>query len=142
MFKFTPVHIPGKLHVVPDCLSRRSDSPIASLPPPPPPTKYDISNIMPGYQDSLGAPSWVAPPPGGAKPAQVASLLGETLPVGLHDQDHRAELSLGLLTGDGAASLAGLTADIWHNSALITDSEDIEVITWDKLAKAAQASPV
>ena len=142
MFKFSPVHIPGKLHVVPDCLSRRSDSPIASLPPPPPPTKLDISNIMPGYQDSLGAPSWVAPPPGGAKPAQVASLLGEVSPIGLCDQDHRAELSLGLITGDGAASLAGLTADIWHNSALNPDSEDIEVITWDKLAKAAQASPV
>ena len=64
---------------------------------------------------------------------------GRVLPVSLHDQDHQSELSLGLLTGDGAVSLAGLTADIWHNSALITDSGVIEVITWDK---AAQASPV
>ena len=44
---------------------------------------------------------------------------GRVLSVSLHDQDHQSELSLGLLTGDGAVSLAGLTADIWH---LLCDS--------------------
>ena len=141
MFRHKPVHIPGKLHVVPDCLSRRSDSPIASMPPTPPPTQYDISNILPGYQDSLAAPSWVSPPPGGARPAQIAGLIGEAAIVGQSDRRNNLDLSLGLMMGGGAASLAGLVADIWHNTSLVSNPDEVEVITWDKLAKAAQASP-
>ena len=138
-FRQVPVHIPGKLHVVPDCLSRRSDSPISSITPPPQPTLCsDISNILPEYQDTLGAPSWVAPAPGGARPAQIARLLGEPLQVGL---DPPQDFILGLLSGDGAASLAGLAADTWHNTALVPDSDSVEVITWERLSKAAIASP-
>ena len=37
--------------------------------------------------------------------------------------------------------MAGLTADTWYNSALLSDSADIEVITWERLAEAAQSSP-
>ena len=139
MFKHTPVLIPRKLNVIPDCWSRRSDSPISSLPPSQAPSQLDISNILPAYQDSLGAPSWVAPPPGGVRPVQVAILLGENVPVGTSDQDSSMDISLGLLTGSGAASLAGLTADVWHNTALLSDT-DVEVITWEKLSKVAMAS--
>ena len=77
-FRFQPIHVPWKLYVVPDCLSRRSDSPIASSAP----SKidmdiHDISNVLPEYQNSLSASSWVALPPGGARPSKVAALLGE-----------------------------------------------------------------
>ena len=53
-FRFTPVHIPGKQHVVPDTFSRRSDVPSADT--------TAISNILPGYTDSMGPPDWVAQP--------------------------------------------------------------------------------
>ena len=155
-FRFQPVHIPGKLHVVPDCLSRRSDQPTE---PPSHPREAgngvsrtsggreeganhatSITNILPEYQNNLGAPSWVAPPPGGATPAQVAALLGEQPQVGDH-QDQPRDSVLGLLSGDGTASLAGITADIWYNTAIKSQLSEVEVITWERLAEAAQASP-
>ena len=76
-----------------------------------------ITNILPEYQNNLGAPSWVAPPPGGATPAQIAALIGEQAQVGDQGDRHQDSV-LGLLSGDGTASLAGITADIWYNSAL------------------------
>ena len=60
-FRFTPRYVPGKLHVVPDAMSRRSDSPIADLPTPvkkPPPD----NNVLEVYQDTFGPPSWVSGP--------------------------------------------------------------------------------
>ena len=144
MFRHRTVHVPGKLNVVPDCLSRRGDSPIpATIPTTPLDISYDISNILPEYQNTLGAPSWVAPPPGGARPAKIASLLGESPAIGSTANQFDSVAALGLLTGDCAASLAGLTADVWHNTALLSphDSQDTEVITWEKLSKAALESP-
>ena len=60
-FKFTPRYVPGKLHVVPDTMSRRSDSPVReypTLPKNPPP----VNNVQPQYADSFGPPSWVSVP--------------------------------------------------------------------------------
>ena len=132
----------GKLHVVPDCLSRRSDSPIASSAPSIKDMDiHDISNVLPEYQNSLSAPSWVAPPPGGARPSKVAALLGEMCPVG-QDNDIVTDSVLGILSGQGTSTLAGVSADTWFTSALINSSQsDIEVITWEKLAHAASSSP-
>ena len=60
-FRFTPTHIPGKKHVIPDCLSRKTG--------PVPPAKVeqvdllDIQNIEPAYSSSeVSPPSWVSPP--------------------------------------------------------------------------------
>ena len=60
-FRFTPAHIPGKKHVIPDCLSRKAG--------PVPPVKgehvdlLDIHNIEPAYSSSeVSPPSWVSPP--------------------------------------------------------------------------------
>ena len=57
-YRFSPVHIPGKKHIVPDTLSRRSDSPVNLLPKLPklPPVS---NNVLPGYADEFGPPSWL-----------------------------------------------------------------------------------
>ena len=145
MYKFQPIFIPGKLHVIPDCLSRRSDSPIAATTPAPAAQPIeDISNVLPAYQHTLGAPSWVAPPPGGARPGQVAALLGEVPIVSAQSPDFSTELTF---TSVGSASLAGLDADTededtWYTVAAFSHHDsDPEVITWEKLEAAAQSSP-
>ena len=60
-YKFTPRYLPGKLHVVPDTMSRRSDSPVGQYPqlPKAPPV---ANNVGPGYSDSFGPPKWISPP--------------------------------------------------------------------------------
>ena len=60
-YSFTPVHIPGKKHVVPDSFSRRNDSPVSDLKKPPklPPI---TNNVLPEYGDSFGPPDWVSQP--------------------------------------------------------------------------------
>ena len=60
-FKFTPRYVPGKLHVVPDTMSRRSDSPAhhyPTLPKNPPPA----NNVQAQYAETFGPPSWVSAP--------------------------------------------------------------------------------
>ena len=49
-FRYKTVHVPGKNHVVPDTLSRRSD------------TQDEASNVLAGYSDTMGPPSWVSSP--------------------------------------------------------------------------------
>ena len=60
-FKFTPVYVPGKLHVVPDTMSRRNDSPVHNQPKLPSLPPVD-SNVLPDYSDTFGPPSWVSSP--------------------------------------------------------------------------------
>ena len=141
-YRFNPVHVPGKLHVVPDCLSRRYDTPhdVQDQRTTKPPTA-DISNILPQYQDTLGAPSWVAPPPGGATPPRIAALLGEQPQIQTPRHALHRDSVLGILSGDGTASLAGITADTWYNTALRSQPDELKVVTWERLSEAASASP-
>ena len=60
-FRFKPMYIPGKRHVVPDAFSRRNDAPAATaekLPKLPPP----VNNVGPHYELSFGPPQWVSGP--------------------------------------------------------------------------------
>jgi hypothetical protein len=61
-YRFTPVYIPGKEHVVPDCHSRRGDSPVLPEPAGPEVDLLDIENVESGYSDCFGAPNWVSGP--------------------------------------------------------------------------------
>ena len=47
-FRFTPVHVAGKKHVVPDTFSRRSDT-----------EEMAMSNVLPAYSSAMGPPAWV-----------------------------------------------------------------------------------
>ena len=60
-FKFRPVYVPGKDHVVPDTMSRRNDSPVHLLEKPgkAPPVS---NNVMPEYATTFGPPAWVSDP--------------------------------------------------------------------------------
>ena len=51
-YRFTPVHIAGKKHVVPDAFSRRPDG------------SHDdtANNVLPGYSSTMGPPDWVSSP--------------------------------------------------------------------------------
>lgn len=64
-FRFTPVFVPGKLHVVPDSMSRRNDSPVHDQPKLPTLPPVD-NNVLPEYSDTFGPPTWVVPPQGSA----------------------------------------------------------------------------
>ena len=61
-YRFTVYHIPGKKNVIPDTMSRRSDSPIMTTP-----SRMQVdwtaqSNVSSKYSEHLGQPSWVSPP--------------------------------------------------------------------------------
>ena len=60
-YQFTPIHVPGKKHVVPDALSRRSDSPALNLPKPTP-ADMIVTNVDPAYSDACTPPQWVSKP--------------------------------------------------------------------------------
>ena len=64
-YRFTPVYVPGKKHVVPDCYSRRGDSPILPSKPDTSVDLLDIGNVEPGYSDTFGPPAWVSSPAAG-----------------------------------------------------------------------------
>ena len=140
MFSFTPLHIPGKMNVVADCFSRRSDSPI---PPstPKPQELLDVSNIMPGYADHLGPPSWVSctgskgsPPLSSLQTGSQATLYAQPQD---HD-DHYSDQTDALLLGFGMAALAELYDEddcLRIAAAKLTDSPTL--ITWSRLEDAA-----
>ena len=164
MFRFSPIHVPGKKNVVPDCWSRRKDSPIATAPAPvtTPIQNCDISNILPAYQDHLGPPSWVASSSDSSSTAGQSALLSEADSAG--EDDHQTDMSsllamvsaagnscnIGssdaddLLRGQGMSSLANLSEDVWQtlqHYAIHRDASSTDVLTWDRLMAAAQDSP-
>ena len=59
-FRFTPVYVAGNKNVTPDCLSRRTDSPVLPIPAAPPINLLDIANVEAGYCHDFGPPTWVS----------------------------------------------------------------------------------
>ena len=114
-YQFTPVHIPGKKHVVPDTLSRRTDSPVFAAPKPKKIAPMD-SAVTAEYCDSFGPPSWVSPP-------LVSSLEESHSSRYLPDQE---EVYL-VQVQDKLVQLAGAKA-----------TEETAVITWDLLENACK----
>jgi hypothetical protein len=76
-YRFTPKYIPGKEHVTADALSRRSDSPIASIPVIKPKlSQTQDNNVSPAYSDTFGPPNWVSPPCGSRRHISTTSADG------------------------------------------------------------------
>ena len=132
-FRFTPVHIAGKKHVTPDCLSRRSDSPVPPLAPAPAIDTLDIANVGPGYSSELGPPSWVSGP--------GASLAHLTCSAPSDQELKEAEELEGMLTGLALSSMEALDCGVVlvHTAA---GQAEVRAITWPRLQEAAAASPV
>ena len=134
-YRFTPLHIPGKLHVVPDTWSRRNDNPPPSTPDNRPTDMLDINNIQPEYANHMSPPAWVS------TPAILAAISSSSPGPSL------MELSLGeaqlvedeesTIAGIAVASLASIAADLQH-AAL----SPIQVLTWQRLKEAAASSPI
>ena len=117
-YRFTPVHIPGKRHVVPDTMSRRTDAPVLAAPKPPRVAPMD-SAVTAEYCDSFGPPSWVSPP-------QIAGMEELHSSRYLPDQDElyvaQVQETLGQLAGTNF-------------------KDDTAVITWNMLENACNADP-
>jgi hypothetical protein len=109
MYRFKVKYIPGKDQVIPDAFSRRADSPIAQIA-----SKSNIqdkmSNVLPGYSDSLGPPSWLSNP-------TVATLSLAPTYEEIQDSNQIDEF----LTGVIIASIASIT-EVNSHSLLASDS--------------------
>ena len=131
-YKFTPMFIPGKAHVVPDTMSRRHDSPIADLPPYSAPPPAD-NNVLPGYKEKFGPPNWVSSP-------TVPALVSMTaIPVSEQPDTHTDEMEE-MLLGQVISYLAGLTP-MAEESIASFGAHNVSVITWDRLVEECKQSP-
>ena len=113
-YRFEPIYLPGKLHVVPDTMSRRRDSPIASLPkkpkdPPP------VNNVDPLYATTFGPPVWVA------QPAKVNAM------------DSMVDEFEAIYVGKTIAKLASLS------SSVATVKPMPPAVTWETLLEASSS---
>ena len=126
MFRFLIKHIPGKKHVVPDTFSRREDSPIVrnSI------SKRDFDGntmqVLTGYSESLGPPSWVSIP-------TVAAM---SLLPSIHDNRQSSDTEE-FLTGLILSSIASINS--CSSMSPVTTSAQPTVLSWARLEAASQA---
>ena len=123
MYRFKVKHIPGKDHVTPDAFSRRQDSPISQISIPKQDLDGNLSNVMPGYSDTMGPPSWVSTP-------SVAAMSLSPSPTEAKAAFDTEEL----LTGLVLASIAGIN----NHSKLspMTSPSQPTALSWSRLEAA------
>ena len=116
-YRFSVHHIPGKKNVIPDTMSRRSDSPNISTT-----NRIQVdwtaqSNVSSGYSEHLGQPSWVSPP-------TVAAITNYT-------ED--------LLLGYTVSCMAEVNS--WSGIYSIAAEERPQAISWPRLEAACISCP-
>ena len=126
-YRFKPIHVPGKMHVVPDTMSRRSHSPIAQLPKRQP-TPMPDNNVLPGYKEVLAPPDWVSLP-------VLSSIISND------DSAKETDDPNCLLLDTALANIATLSQREAHIGS-IQNEENIRVLTWDRLNEACQSCPI
>ena len=129
LFRFTPIHIPGKNNVVPDVMSRRADSPIQGHP------RHDplpMNNVLPQYSSHLSAPSWVTPP----------SLSAILAPLAQEPTDIETIESRNLETSILELTQKKISTLMPHTPATIAmfGVTNVEVLTWTRLTLHCQKS--
>ena len=109
MYSFKPIHIPGKLHVVPDSFSRRTDSPVHEAP-----TTdkllLDTTNVAAEYANSCAPPAWVSIPTPGPAGVMAAFCTQENL----EDPDIEQ-----VMVGITMSALAALDEDPWQDEQAV-----------------------
>ena len=132
-YRFKPIYIPGKANVVPDTMSRRADSPIAAIPnhriPPP-----VVNNVLPGYGETMGPPSWVSPP-------SISTILALISTVPTVEESLASDSLEELLLGKVYAHLAAITPQAMADIALF-GAHNVEVVTMDRLEEACRQSNI
>ena len=140
-FRFTPIYIPGKLHVIPDAWSRRTDSPNPPTPRHNNVDMLDVTNIGPGYSSSLAPPSWVS------APTMVPAVLQDNeemhhgivaaLRVPPSEEECQAIEEIEVMIAHAADSAMQDTYVLaaWHAKA------PIRVMTWARIQEAASQCP-
>ena len=168
-YRFQPVFIPGKFHVIPDCYSRRGDSPVQQPQPHPDIDLLDIQNVGPDYSSTFGPPSWVAgpgagehggggrgPPPDPRGPVQGPPLQSaHTLLASMTAHPLEAATTQNLedtwrveehLVAVARASLAQLDTECEQHCAecevASVRQDTVRALTWPRLKEAVAASPV
>ena len=132
-YRFKPIYIPGKAHVVPDTMSRRSDSPIAIIPKrkAPPPV---VNNVLPAYSETMGPPTWVTPP---SLSAILSPITSPSTAAESSASDRLEELLLGKVYAHLAAITPLASADI-----ALFGAHNVEVLTWDRLEEVCKHSQI
>ena len=150
-YRFQPIHIPGKLHVTPDALSRRSDSPIAvskqTLKP-----KKDIldsmaNNVQPAYSTTFGPPSWVSTPTAAVLSTSELYEVA-TREVNMTELDNTALLAPVVATQPTAEDIFAadqleslIFGRVLAHIAAIKHGDEVEALTWERLEAACLATP-
>ena len=159
-FRFKPIHIPGKLHVTADAMSRRSDSPIATQLKPKP--RSDIldpmaNNVLPAYSTTFGPPSWVSPPTVAALSSLKAPNYSHTTSEvdmteyswqGLDSHSHTAwmaPITSSKPTEEDVAEVEELESLMMGQAlshlAAIRQADEVEALTWERLEAGCLSSP-
>ena len=124
LYRFKIHHIAGKDHVIPDAFSRRHDSPIAQATVQKLKQDDSMSNVFPGYSDTLAPPSWVSNP--------TVSALTPT-PEESRDASDVEEL----LSGVVLASITGINSHSYL--APLTSPSQPTVLSWSRLEAACMS---
>ena len=146
-FRFTPLHVPGKFNVIPDTMSRRTDTPYShqSNQASKETNMLDISNINEGYSSTFGPPAWVS------RPAETAciSTSGQGYQPGFlghvqalcqpltEEEQVEIEEEEELIT-----AIAGMAFTDLSTEMIIAAHHPLRVVTWQRLREAASGSPL
>ena len=143
-YRFTPTFVPGKFNVIPDCWSRRSDSPLEQSPPSTRETQ-DISNVTSAYSSHLGPPDWVNRP----QPGDSSTLAFIRVCATQEEMQEAEDLEL-YMSSLGRASIAALHPrpptspgfEDWDHDFLLAGQAPVTMLSWGRLQAAVQESPL